>query len=551
MASGDTIPDTPKPQSGQVPTSITKTTRNRNSNKELVKAETTKSGKSAAFSHTPKSEKDRTSDRDGNRSSNSIFLKNSSFATPPSNNAPPTESNKNGTKLTTKGDSSPSAYTLKVIRESLRAGSVSVTPPEKSPQTPLPPKPTKAQKRKARRAKLEMYLSMGLNAQGDHREESSKTPRVDERPIKIAKDASQTTGTSGVRQKDTVIDRAARPASTPNDPYEVKGVCASESPSLLSTYDIQERINSLSIHPKETRTQKRRRRREKAKLYASLNSLSNDTTPVNDSKEDNTQANVTDIDEAIAKARPIKITEDASPTTGTSGVHQKATVIDRAARPASTPNDPYEVKGVCATEGPSLLSAYDIQERINSLSIHPKETRNQKRRRRREKAKLYASLNSLSNDTTPDNDSKADNTQASVTVIDETIAKAPLNTRKDVSEAYEGLCVSEGTSDASSPSLLSAYDILDKINSLSIHPKTNDKPKETQSQKRRRRREKAKLYASFRALSNDTSPVNESKADNTRARVTEIDETIARAYLNACKHVSEADEGLCTSERTD
>ncbi|XP_048576609.1 uncharacterized protein LOC125558983 [Nematostella vectensis] len=338
--------DTPKPQSGQVPAIITESTRNRNSNKELGKAGTTKSGQSAsAISHPTKSKKDRTrykttmstksstnlhsstyitktidqfASKSGasftvplnnkDRSSKSIFSKSSFSANPTSsNNARPTttDSNKNRSvarRNLTKGDSGPSAYTLKVIRENLRTSSLPVTPPEKIPKKPLPPKPTKAQKRKARRAKLEMYLSMSLNTQGAHGEESSKTPGVTKRLIKITEDASPTTGTSGVHEKATVIDRAARPVSTPNDPNEVKGVCASESPSLLSAYDIQESINSLSIHPKETRTQKRRRRREKAKLYASLNSLSNDTTPVNDSKADNTQVNVTEIDEAIANA---------------------------------------------------------------------------------------------------------------------------------------------------------------------------------------------------------------------------------------------------------
>ncbi|XP_048577152.1 uncharacterized protein LOC116603292 [Nematostella vectensis] len=239
--------------------------------------------KSGSSIHALPRNKDRTS------SCKSIFSKSSSSATPPPGNnarSKTTESNKNRSvarRNLTQGDSAPSAYTLRVIRENLRTSSLSVTRPEKSPQTPSPPKPTKAQKRKARRAKLEMYLSMSLNTQGAHREESSKTPGVTKRLIKITEDASPTTGTSGVRQKATVIDRAAKPSSTPNDPNEVNGVCASESPSLLSAYDIQESINSLSIHAKETRTQKRRRRREKAMLYASLRALPNDTTPANQS----------------------------------------------------------------------------------------------------------------------------------------------------------------------------------------------------------------------------------------------------------------------------
>ncbi|XP_048588432.1 endochitinase A-like [Nematostella vectensis] len=105
-------------------------------------------------------------------------------------------------------DSGPSAYTLRVIRENLRTSSLSVTPPERSLQTPVPPKPTEAQKRKARRVKLEMYLSMSLNTQGVHRRGSSNTPSAAKRPIKMTEDAFPTTGTSGGRQKATVIDRA-------------------------------------------------------------------------------------------------------------------------------------------------------------------------------------------------------------------------------------------------------------------------------------------------------------------------------------------------------
>ncbi|XP_048588433.1 mucin-5AC [Nematostella vectensis] len=105
-------------------------------------------------------------------------------------------------------DSGPSAYTLRVIRENLRTSSLSVTPPERSLQTPVPPKPTEAQKRKARRVKLEMYLSMSLNTQGVHRRGSSNTPSAAKRTIKMTEDAFPTTGTSGGRQKATVIDRA-------------------------------------------------------------------------------------------------------------------------------------------------------------------------------------------------------------------------------------------------------------------------------------------------------------------------------------------------------
>ncbi|XP_048588427.1 mucin-5AC-like [Nematostella vectensis] len=105
-------------------------------------------------------------------------------------------------------DSGPSAYTLRVVRENLRTSSLSVTPPERSLQTPVPPKPTEAQKRKARRVKLEMYLSMSLNTQGVRRRGSSNTPSTAKRPIKMTEDAFPTTGTSGGRQKATVIDRA-------------------------------------------------------------------------------------------------------------------------------------------------------------------------------------------------------------------------------------------------------------------------------------------------------------------------------------------------------
>ncbi|XP_048588431.1 nucleolar protein dao-5-like [Nematostella vectensis] len=105
-------------------------------------------------------------------------------------------------------DSGPSAYTLRVIRENLRTSSLLVTPPERSLQTPVPPKPTKAQKRKARRVKLEMYLSMSLNTQGVHRRGSSNTPSAAKRPIKMTEDAFPTKGTSGGRQKATVIGRA-------------------------------------------------------------------------------------------------------------------------------------------------------------------------------------------------------------------------------------------------------------------------------------------------------------------------------------------------------
>ncbi|EDO40967.1 predicted protein [Nematostella vectensis] len=129
---------------------------------------------------------------------------------------------------------------------------------------------------------------------------------------------------------------------------EVKDACATESPSLLTAYEIQEKINSLSIHAKESRTQKRRRRREKAKLYASLRALSNDTTPANGSKADNTQASVTEIDEdvttTVASFKNVKTKlqqKDASSGNDNESVNSIRDIIGHmlkiVSRPSSAP----------------------------------------------------------------------------------------------------------------------------------------------------------------------------------------------------------------------
>ncbi|EDO28131.1 predicted protein, partial [Nematostella vectensis] len=87
-------------------------------------------------------------------------------------------------------------------------------------------------------------------------------------------------------------------------------------------------------------------------------------------------------------------------------------------------------------------------------------------------------------------------------------------------------------------------------NSGTNQPQTTDKPKETRSQKRRRRREKAKLYASLRTPSDDIVLANDSKEENGRAIVTEIDKAIAKAALTTCMDLPGADNGLCVNEKT-
>ncbi|XP_032219222.2 uncharacterized protein LOC116602162 [Nematostella vectensis] len=320
--------------------------------------------------------------------------------------------------------------------------------------------------------------------------------------------------------------------------------------------------------PKETRSQKRRRRREKAKLYASLRTASDDIVLANDSKEENGRAIVTEIDEAIAKAALTTCMDLPGADKGLC-VNEKTS--DSSMCPSETSIDVEENLELGTLESTQKFEEIDLsqdakeksaQQMTPSLGLKPDV---QSLSFPSDKVGAFESTQKFDEiDLSQDvkHESVEQMTPSMSLKSDVQTLSIPSDKPPKVSFSAPSLmgtdeiiCQSLEHAGKTPPALSSIPQQLDirreiQENSGTNQPQTTDKPKETRSQKRSRRREKAKLYASSRTPSGDIVLANDNKEENGRAIVTEIDEAIAKAALTTCMDLPGADKGLCVNEKT-